>query len=95
MKIGVVYAEPEKQIWLNIDVPEGITVKEAIVQSGILNKFPQIDIDSQKVGVFGKITKLDAKVSDGDRIEIYRPITADPLTVKRRDRDDEDDDDDD
>lgn len=84
MKIGVVYALPSRQSWLTIDVPEGTTVKEAIEKSGILNQFPEIDLETQKVGIFGKATTLDAVVEEGARIEIYRPITADPKTVKRR-----------
>lgn len=84
MKIGVVYALPSRQAWLTIDVPEGTTVKQAIEKSGILNQFPEIDLETQKVGIFGKTAALDAVVEEGARIEIYRPITADPKTVKRR-----------
>lgn len=84
MKIGVVYALPSRQSWLSIDVPEGTTVKEAIEKSGILNQFPEIDLTTQKVGIFGKAAALDAVLEEGARIEIYRPITVDPKTVKRR-----------
>jgi hypothetical protein len=65
-------------------------VREAIEHSGLLNQYPDIDLASQRVGIFGKLTKLEAKVKDGDRVEIYRPITADPETVPRRDQDDDD-----
>lgn len=85
MQIGVAYSEPNQQVWLNIEVPETTTVKEAIERSGILKQFPHIDLDSQKVGVFGKLAKLDAPLKPGDRVEIYRPIIADPATVPRRD----------
>ncbi|HIJ37406.1 MAG TPA: RnfH family protein [Rhodospirillaceae bacterium] len=84
MKVGVVYATPARQAWLTIDVPEGATVQQAIDRSGILSQFPEIDLAQQKVGVQGKVTALDAVVDDGARIEIYRPITADPKTVQRR-----------
>ncbi|OAN52726.1 protein RnfH [Paramagnetospirillum marisnigri] len=84
MKVGVVYAIPTRQSWLTIDVPEGTTVKQAIEKSGILHQFPEIDLETQKVGIFGKSTTLDAVIEEGARIEIYRPITADPKTVKRR-----------
>jgi putative ubiquitin-RnfH superfamily antitoxin RatB of RatAB toxin-antitoxin module len=87
MKVGVVYAVPTRQSWLTIDVAEGTTVKQAIEKSGILHQFPEIDLETQKVGVFGKATALDAVVEEGARIEIYRPITADPKTVKRRGKD--------
>lgn len=91
MKIGIVYAEPDKQLWLNINIDEGATVEEAIQQSGILDKFPHLDLSNHKVGIYGRFTKLQNKVADGDRIEIYRQITADPETVPRRDRDDDED----
>lgn len=90
MKVGVVYAESDKQVWLNVDLPDGSTVEEAINKSGILHKFPYLNIKDQKVGIFGRFAKLDAPLKDGDRVEIYRPITADPLTVKRRDTEDDD-----
>jgi putative ubiquitin-RnfH superfamily antitoxin RatB of RatAB toxin-antitoxin module len=89
MQIGIAYSEPDKQIWLNLEVPETTTVQEAIVQSGILKKFPHLNMATQKVGIFGKLTKLTAALKPGDRVEIYRPIIADPETVPRRDRDGE------
>jgi putative ubiquitin-RnfH superfamily antitoxin RatB of RatAB toxin-antitoxin module len=84
MNIGVCYAEAERQLWMRIEVPEGVSVGDAIERSGVLKRFPEIDLGKQKVGIFGKLVKLDSKVQEGDRIEIYRPITADPKTVKRR-----------
>lgn len=84
MNVGVCYAEAERQLWLKLEVPEGSNVKQAIELSGVLQQFPEIDLDLQKVGIFGKITTLDAQVDEGDRIEIYRKITADPKLVKRR-----------
>jgi len=86
MHIGVAYADKFKRTWLNLDVPEGCTVREAIEHSGLLSQYPDIDLAQQRVGIFGKLTKLDAAVTDGDRVEIYRPITVDPETVERRDR---------
>ena len=85
MQIGVAYSEPTQQIWLNIEVPDGTTVKDAIDRSGLLNLFPHIDLGAQKVGIFGRLVKLDAALRAGDRVEIYRPITCDPQTVPRRD----------
>jgi len=84
MKVGVVYAVPARQTWLTIDVAEGTTVQQAIEKSGILRQFPEINLETQKVGIFGKMAALDAVVEEGARIEIYRPITVDPKTVKRR-----------
>jgi hypothetical protein len=89
MKVGVAYALPNKQVWLKIEVPEECTVKEAIEHSGLLGQFPEIDLTKQKVGIFGKIAKLDAKIEENCRIEIYRPITVDPSTVERRDLNDD------
>ena len=84
MNVGVCYAEAERQTWLRLEVPDGSTVAEAIVLSGLLKQYPEIDLTAQKVGIFGKLAKLDTVVQDGDRVEIYRPITADPKLVKRR-----------
>ncbi len=90
MNVGVAYANKFKQVWLKLEVPDDSTVRQAIEHSGLLKQFPEIDLDSQKVGIFGKVTRLDAKLEEGSRIEIYRPITADPELVERRDRDEED-----
>ena len=87
MNVGVSYALKEKQVWLEIQVPDGSTVNDVIQASGILDIFTDIDLSTQKVGIFGKVAKLNAAVNDGDRVEIYRAITA---TL-----DDDDDDDDD
>lgn len=85
MKVGIAYSDHAQQIWLNIEVPEESRVNEAIERSGILKMFPTIDLAAQKVGVFGKIVKLESALRPGDRVEIYRPITCDPQTVPRRD----------
>lgn len=85
MNVGVAYADKFRQVWLKLDVPDGSTVQQAIDHSGILDQFPDIDMEQQKLGIFGKLTRANAKVNDGDRIEIYRDITADPETVERRD----------
>lgn len=84
MHVAVAYAEPHQQTWLTIEVPDGCTVRNAITASGILEKFPHIDLERQKVGIFGKVTTLDGPLNEGDRIEIYRPIMCDPRVVPRR-----------
>lgn len=89
MQIGVAYSEPGQQIWLNIEVPDESSVHDAIARSGILKQFPHIDLGTQKVGVFGRLVKLEAKLKPGDRVEIYRGIIADPETVPRRDIDED------
>jgi putative ubiquitin-RnfH superfamily antitoxin RatB of RatAB toxin-antitoxin module len=93
MQIGVAYSEPSNQIWLTTEVPDDCTVMAAIEKSGILRMFPGIDLEAQKVGVFGRLVRLDAQLKPGDRVEIYRPITCDPQTVPRRDGAGGDDDD--
>ena len=90
MQIGVAYSEPGQQVWLNIEVPDESSVRDGIERSGILKQFPHIDLTTQKVGVFGRLVKLDVALKPGDRIEIYRGIIADPETVPRKDMVDED-----
>jgi hypothetical protein len=92
MQVGIAYSEPGQQLWLRIEVPETATVLAAIEQSGILKKFPEIDLEIHSVGIFGKVVKLDGLLKAGDRVEIYRCITADPATVPRRQMADDDDD---
>ncbi|MCB1872184.1 MAG: RnfH family protein [Chromatiaceae bacterium] len=85
MNIGVAYSDKFKQLWIKLEVPDRSTVREIIEHSGMLRKFPEINLDRQQVGVFGKIVRLDSVVAEGDRVEIYREITADPELVERRD----------
>ena len=82
--IEVVYALPQEQILLSIEVAAGTNVEQAIRQSGILEQFPEIDLSSNKVGLFSKVTTLDTLLRERDRIEIYRPLIADPKEVRRR-----------
>ena len=84
MQIGVAYSESANQVWLSIEVPDDTTVQTAIERSGVLRMFPGIDLTTQKVGIFGRLVRLDAVLRAGDRVEIYRPITCDPQTVPRR-----------
>lgn len=89
MKVSVVYAGTQNQSWVELDVEEEATVAEAIEQSGLPQKMPEIDTSAMKVGIFGKFTTLKSKLKEGDRVEIYRRIT------RILDEDDDDDDDDD
>jgi putative ubiquitin-RnfH superfamily antitoxin RatB of RatAB toxin-antitoxin module len=91
MQVGIAYSDPLHQSWLRIEVPDHTTVHAAIAQSGILAKFPEINLEVHQVGIFGKITELDTVLKPGDRVEIYRAITADPATVPRRQMAEEDD----
>lgn len=85
MTVEVAYAAPDDQALLSIQVPVGATVEEAIEQSGILRRFPEIDLDGvNKVGVFGKLRKRSDVLCPYDRVEIYRPLKADPKEARRR-----------
>jgi len=84
INVEVVYALPDEQTLLSLEVPEGTTVKEAIIQSGILEKYPELDIQAMDVGIFGKLTNMNQKLRNKDRVEIYRPLIADPKEVRKR-----------
>jgi putative ubiquitin-RnfH superfamily antitoxin RatB of RatAB toxin-antitoxin module len=84
INIEVIYALPGEQTLLKKPVASGTTVAEAIQISGILQKYPEIDLTVNKLGIFGKLTKADAVLRDKDRIEIYRPLIADPKEVRRK-----------
>lgn len=83
IRVEVAYARPDKQVVIPLTVPVGSTVEEAIRRSGILEQFPEIDLAKNKVGIYSKVTKLDALLRDQDRVEIYRPLIADPKEVRR------------
>ena len=82
--IEVAYALPKKQIIIPVLVPKGVSVKEAIELSGVLAKFEDIDLSTSQVGIFGKVTTLDKTLRNHDRIEIYRPLVADPKEIRRK-----------
>ncbi len=82
--VEVAYALPEKQTIIAIDVPEGTTVGEAIQLSNIIAEFPDIDLDTAKIGIFGKMAKADKVLRDKDRVEIYRKLIADPKESRRQ-----------
>ncbi len=83
IKIEVCYALPNHQQIIALEVEQGTTILEAIQQSGVLTQFPDIDLTKQKVGVFSKARALTDRVEQGDRIEIYRPLTIDPKEARR------------
>ena len=82
--VEVAYALPQRQLILELRVTEGTTAEQAIRASGILQQFPEIDLDSNKVGIFGKPCKLADPLRSGDRVEIYRPLIADPKEVRKQ-----------
>lgn len=84
MRVEVVYATPERQDAVEVELPDGATVRDAIVVSGLLTQFPQIDLATTAVGIFGERAALDDLLEVGDRVEIYRPLRADPKEARRR-----------
>ena len=84
INVEVAYATPEKQIIRAVNVDAGTTIGAAIVQSGIMMDFPDLDLEAAKVGLFGKVAAMTTVLSEGDRVEIYRPLIADPKEVRRK-----------
>lgn len=84
MKISIAYAVPGRQVLQSHNVPEGTTIRVAIESSGILEQLPTVDLNKNKVGIFGKVKSLDTVLSPGERVEIYFPVTIDPKTLPRR-----------
>ena len=85
IQVEVVYALPQRQEIIPVTLPEGATVRQAVEASGLLHKYPDIELDgANKLGVFAKLTKSDAVLRDRDRVEIYRPLIADPKAVRKK-----------
>jgi len=82
--VAVCYALPDVSFLVQLDVAAGTTIAEAIAASGVLVRFPEIDLARNKLGLFGKLKSADTVLHDGDRIEIYRPLQADPMESRRR-----------
>jgi putative ubiquitin-RnfH superfamily antitoxin RatB of RatAB toxin-antitoxin module len=80
-----VIADPNLVVTPNpVNLPDGSKVQDAIDRSSVLRQSPGIDLATQRVGVFSKVVGLDSPLEDGDRVEIYRPLTADPKTIQAR-----------
>jgi len=84
INIEVIYALPQRQPLVRMQLPLGTTVKQAVEQSGLLQKFPEIDLAQNKLGVYAKLVKPDVQLRDYDRVEIYRPLIADPKEVRKQ-----------
>ena len=82
--VEVVYPLPQKQEIFTVKLAAGATVRQAIEACGVLQKYPEIDLAKNKLGVFAKLTKPDAPLRDRDRVEIYRPRIADPKEVRKQ-----------
>ena len=84
IRVEVVLAMPERQELVALEVPEGTTLAGAITRSGLTEKFGDFELDLSKVGIFGKKTSPEQVLREGDRVEIYRPLIADPKEVRRQ-----------
>ena len=82
--VEVAYALPHQQLIIPVHMPLEANAEEAIQASGILDKFPEIDLKVNQIGIFGKLTKLDMPLRNLDRVEIYRPLIADPKEVRKQ-----------
>lgn len=84
IRVEIAYALPHQQILLSQQIPPETTAEQAIRQSGLLEKYPEIDLTKNKVGIFGKLAKLETVLRDKDRVEIYRALIADPKEVRKK-----------
>jgi putative ubiquitin-RnfH superfamily antitoxin RatB of RatAB toxin-antitoxin module len=79
--VSIVYALPDEQVMIELRVPSGTTAREAIERSGLLSRFP--DACASKIGIYGRLVETDSRLDDGDRLEIYRNLTADAKLARR------------
>lgn len=84
LSVEVAYARPDRQWLVEVSLPAGAAALDAVRASGILASCPELDEAALKLGVFGKAVKSDALLRDHDRVEVYRPLLADPKEVRRR-----------
>jgi putative ubiquitin-RnfH superfamily antitoxin RatB of RatAB toxin-antitoxin module len=84
IRVEVAYARSDRQLIIPIEVPVGTTLEQAIILARIQEYFPEIDLATAKVGIFGKLSTLSAKLCSGDRVEIYRPLIVDPRAVRKQ-----------
>ena len=84
INVDVIYALPKEQITFTVNLEQGATAQQAIEASGILVKYPEIELNKNKLGIYSRLIKLDTVVEDGERVEIYRPLTADPKEMRKR-----------
>lgn len=85
IRVEVVYALPQRQELVEVRLPQGASARQAIEASGLLEKYPHIELDRRnKLGIYAKLVKPDSEVRDRDRVEIYRPLIADPKAVRKK-----------
>jgi hypothetical protein len=84
MKIEVVYAWKEEADTVSLSLPPGATLREAVLASGVLERHPELSLEQQTFGIFGRRAPLDQRLAPGDRVEVYRPLAMDPKEARRR-----------
>jgi putative ubiquitin-RnfH superfamily antitoxin RatB of RatAB toxin-antitoxin module len=84
IQVEVTYARPERQDVIPVKLPVGTTLLQAVEKSGLLAKYPEIDLAKGKFGIYSKLAKPDTVLRDRDRVEIYRPLIADPKEVRKQ-----------
>ena len=84
INVEVIYALPKEQITFTVSVEQGATAQQAIEASGILAKSPEIELNENKLGIYSRLIKLDTVLQAGERVEIYRPLIADPKEMRKR-----------
>ena len=84
LQVEICYAAPDLQVRKPVRVDAGATVQQAIMQSGVMRECTAIDLTVCRVGIYGKLKTLETVLRDKDRIEIYRPLIADPMDTRRR-----------
>jgi putative ubiquitin-RnfH superfamily antitoxin RatB of RatAB toxin-antitoxin module len=84
IQIEVTYAKADRQDVVRLKLPEGSTIQQAVEASGLTQRYPEIDLAKTKVGIYGKLGKMDTVVRERDRVEIYRPLIADPKEVRKQ-----------
>jgi uncharacterized protein len=84
IRVDVVYALPQMQEAIALELPPGACVRDAIERSSLAARYPELGIQDLSVGIFGRAVAIETLLSDGDRVEIYRPLIADPKQARRR-----------
>ena len=84
INVEVCYPLPDKQEVVRLRLPAGSALQQAVLASGLVEKYPEIDLAKNKFGIWNKLSKLDAALRDFDRVEIYRPLIADPKEVRKQ-----------
>ncbi|MGE5622194.1 MAG: RnfH family protein [Bacillota bacterium] len=82
--VQVCYTRPDMQFLRDLSLPQGATLQTAVLQSGVLQAAPEIDLSVCRVGIYGKLKPLDTVLREHDRVEIYRPLVADPKESRRK-----------